>query len=172
MCCTHFVQGFRRQLRRLEQLRHFAGRQLPRRVSLAQAVETRVIPLFVLIQGDETPRGRRTGFLLHSRRVCVAADAYVCMCACVCGGGEKPLRANRSIHGAPNAPAPVSSRKRRFWQAEGGGTSDHRVRCQDRLTASAQSHPLRPPIRAGCSSTDPRLLGAVERRKHEALCVK
>lgn len=58
------MQRLWRQLRRLEELRHFAGRQLPRGVRLAQAVQTRVIPLLVFIQGYET---RHAGFLLHTR---------------------------------------------------------------------------------------------------------
>lgn len=61
---THLVQRLRRQLRRLEELRHLGGRQLPRGVRLAAAVQTRVVPLLGLAQGDEA---RHAGFLLHTR---------------------------------------------------------------------------------------------------------
>lgn len=89
---THLVQGLWRQLRRLEELRHFAGGQLPRGVRLAQAAQTRVIPLLVFSQGYET---RHAGFLLHTRR----GGRRVLLAHAGAPPGDR-LRAHGSVHGA------------------------------------------------------------------------
>lgn len=88
------------------------------------------------------------------------------------GGGwriEDPLKAAlwADRHGAPDAPAPVSRRKRRVV-AGGGRWHLRRQSSPVRQTgSSAQAHPLFLPISAGCSSTGLRRLGAVERRKRK-----
>ena len=88
---THFMQGFGRELGRLEQLCHFAGRQFSWSVNQTQTVETWVIPLLMFIQGDETAPRRRSGFLIHSRGWCMEDPL------------EKHCSQNRSIHSAPGA---------------------------------------------------------------------
>lgn len=100
---THLVQGLWRQLRRLEELRHFAGGQLPRGVRLAQAAQTRVIPLLVFSQGYET---RHAGFLLHTRR----GGRRVLLAHAGAPPGDR-LRAHGSVHGAGGAPS-------RMWREQ------------------------------------------------------
>lgn len=99
MCSrTHLVQRLRGQLGRLEQLRHFAGRQLPRGVSLAQVVQTRVIPLLVFTQGDEA---RHAGFLLHTRwEEREAGEGGVLLLLGMQGPPGDALRPHGPVHGA------------------------------------------------------------------------
>lgn len=121
----------------------------------------------MFIQGDETPCGRHTGFLLHSR------------CGVVVGADAWRIRWKRSTTSkqvdtwCSGRPGSCFQSEAEvfffffFWQEEGGSTSTRQESSLSRQTdCSAKAHPLLLPIiRAGCSSTDGRRMGAVEDRK-------
>lgn len=87
------------------------------------------------------------------------------------GSAGEALQANRSIHPAPHAGSCFQTEAGVFGRRRAVSPPTSAPR-EDGLTAGLD-HPLSLPVMADCSSTDMRLLGAVEhRKKREALFEK